>query len=145
MKKTFKKDNIKKTFNVEGNKVIATVQLTSGWISNPTLDAFLNDGWEEYTEPEVEPVKPKYTERELVEQYMRIHGYPTPGSELAVVFNYLENKDNEHYIQEYEQHKATREAAKKWAKEQLGITEEETVVEEEEKTTTNNEEPINEE
>lgn len=112
--KTYKKGDDIRSFKIDGGKVIATLLIGGVWVSNPTLDAFYADGWEDYTPPTPEPVLPTYAE--LVEQYIRESGYPNYGAELAVLNNYAENPDE--YADAYAAYHATRAAAKAWAEQQ---------------------------
>lgn len=65
--------------------------------------------------PTPEPNSPTY--EELVEQYIREHGYPTYGAEFAVLNNYAVNP--EAAAQEYVTYMGVRNAAKQWAHGQL--------------------------
>ena len=69
MRRGFIKDGKIKYFIVKGNKVIATVLIAGKYVSNPTMEEFLNEGWREYISPVPEPYIPTYAE--LVEQYIR--------------------------------------------------------------------------
>ena len=91
----------------------------------PTDEQLEAAGWtiETIIDPIPEPYIP--TLRELVEQYMRENGYPTDGSEVAVICNYLEQPTDPQRKAEFEQHAASRAEAKKWAEEQPHREEEE--------------------
>ena len=52
MTKTLKKNDVIRTFQVIGNKVIATIEIGGIWVSNPTLAMMYADGWEDYIAPE---------------------------------------------------------------------------------------------
>ena len=111
--KKYIKDGVVRRFKIVDCKVLTTI----GNVMNPTLEQFLADGWQEYVEPTPPaptPYVPTYSE--LVERYIREHGYPTYGAELAILNNYAEDK--EQYAEAYEQYVATRHAAKEWANEQ---------------------------
>ena len=69
MRKTYIKDGVIRTFLIEGERVMATLLIKGVWTSNPTLDDFLADGWEEYITPVPEPYLP--TIEELVEGKLR--------------------------------------------------------------------------
>lgn len=114
MRKTFIKDGEVRSYEVVGGKVLATVQIAGRWVSNPLLVDFLADGWREYIEPIPEPILPTYAE--LVEQYIREHGYLTYGAELAVLNNYSE--DPVKYLEDYQIYQGVRHEAKIWANEQ---------------------------
>ena len=118
--KKFIKDSIIYTYKVENGRVCTTIKINGIWISNPTLESFYAEGWEDYIEPAPEP-KPTPephipTYAELVEQYIREHGYPTYGAELAIINNYTTNPTE--YEQSYAQYIQTRADAKIWASEQ---------------------------
>ena len=114
MRKTFEKDGIIRSFKVVDNRVMATIEIGSEWVANPTLEAFLADGWREYIAPVPEPYIPTYAE--LVEQYICEHGFKTYGAELAIINNYAQ--DPMTYADEYATYIQTRVDAKKWANEQ---------------------------
>ena len=119
MKQQFIKQGVISTHDVEGGKVITTILVGNSWVSNPTLEAFHAAGWEDYTpepveEAEVVPYIPTYAE--LVEEYIREHGYPTYGAELAVQNNYAENPAE--YLEAWQTYMGVRHAAKEWASEQ---------------------------
>lgn len=72
MRQSFIKDGVIRSLEVADGKVIATIEIGSVWVSNPTLEAFYADGWEDYIAPEPEPVPPYIpTLEELVEQKLR--------------------------------------------------------------------------
>lgn len=55
MRKYFIKDGKVRAFNVEDGRVMATIEIGGEWVSNPSLEAFLADGWQEYIVPVPEP------------------------------------------------------------------------------------------
>lgn len=114
MRRGFIKDGKIKYFTVKGDKVIATVLIAGKYVSNPTMEEFLNEGWREYIPPVPEPYIPTYAE--LVEQYIREHGYPTYGAELAVLNNYAENPAE--YLEAWQTYMGVRHDAKNWAENQ---------------------------
>lgn len=63
MRQTFEKDGKVRSFEVSDDRVMTTVQIGSKWVANPTLEAFLADGWREYIAPEPTPHQPTYEER----------------------------------------------------------------------------------
>lgn len=63
MRQTFEKDGKIRNFEVVNNRVMATLQIGGEWVANPTLEAFLSDGWREYVVPEPTPYQPTYEER----------------------------------------------------------------------------------
>lgn len=65
----FIKDGQIRSFDVEDGKVIATLVIDGNWVSNPTLEAFYADGWQDYIAPAPEPYIP--TIEELVEGKLR--------------------------------------------------------------------------
>lgn len=111
MTRTFIKNGVIRSFKIEYNKVIATIQMAGRWVSNPLLTDIIADGWTEYTPPAPEQYTPTYAE--LVEQYIREHGYPTYGAELAVLNNHAADPDA--YAAAYADYMQTRQAAKEWA------------------------------
>ena len=114
MKQTFIKDGQIRAFDVINNKVITTIKINDAWISNPTLDNFLADGWREYIAPVPEPYIQTYAE--LVEQYIRENGYPTYGAEIAIINNYTQDPTT--YADAYAVYMQTRVDAKNWAENQ---------------------------
>ena len=72
MIQTFKKENEIKRYEVQDGKVLCTIEIDGRWVSNPTLEDFLAQGWEEYTPPTPpapQPYVPSY--EELVVQKIR--------------------------------------------------------------------------
>ena len=59
----FKKDGKVRSFEVTDDRVMATLQIGGEWVANPTLKAFLTDGWQEYVAQEPTPYQPTYEER----------------------------------------------------------------------------------
>lgn len=117
MRQTFIKDGNIRSYEVQDGKVIATLLIDGVWVSNPTLEAFYADGWEDYIAPEPpapEPYIPTYAE--LVEQYIREHGYETYGAELAILNNHAQ--DPMTYADAYAAYMQTRTDAKTWAGQQ---------------------------
>ena len=111
MTRTYIKNGFVRSFKIEYNKVIATLQIAGRWVSNPLLTDIIADGWQDYTEPEPEPYLPTYSE--LVEQYIREHGYQTYGAELAVLNNYAESPAE--YLDAWQTYMGVRHEAKQWA------------------------------
>ena len=58
----YKRGNETKNVLVQGGKVLCTIKINGRWVSNPTLEQFLAQGWEEYTPDPVQPVQPTYEE-----------------------------------------------------------------------------------
>ena len=79
----FKKENTIKRYDVQDGKVLCTIEIDGRWVSNPTLEQFLAQGWEEYAPPVVEtqPYVPTY--EELVVQ--KIRERYTIDDELAIL------------------------------------------------------------
>lgn len=77
----FQKDGIKKRYEVQDGKVLCTIEIGDKWVSNPTLEMFLAQGWEEYTPPQPQPYVPSY--EELVVQ--KIRERYTIDDELAIL------------------------------------------------------------
>ena len=114
MRKTFEKDGKIRSFEVDNDRVLATIEIGGEWVANPTLEAFLADGWLEYITPVPEPYIPTYAE--LVEQYIREHGFETYGAEIAIINNY--SQDPTTYADAYSAYMQTRIDAKNWANKQ---------------------------
>lgn len=114
MRQTFIKDGLVRSFEVADGKVMATLEIDGVWTSNPTLAAFYADGWQDWILPVPEPYIPTYAE--LVEQYIREHGYETYGAELAIINNYAQDPTT--YADAYASYMQTRADAKEWANEQ---------------------------
>lgn len=114
MRKTFEKNGKIRSFEVVDERVLATIEIAGRWVSNPPLADFLADGWREWIAQVPEPYIPTYSE--LVEQYIREHGYPTYGAELAIINNYT--KDPTAYAEAYATYMQTRVDAKVWAENQ---------------------------
>jgi len=111
-RQSFIKDGQVRSYEVRDGKVIgASIIIGDFKRYNPTLADFLADGWTEYTPPAPEPYLPTYSE--LVEQYIREHGYPTYGAELAVLNNYAESPAE--YLDAWQTYMGVRHAAKQWA------------------------------
>lgn len=70
MRQTFEKDGKVRSFEVADDRVMATLQIDGKWVANPTLEAFLANGWREYIAPEPTQYQPTYEERvvELIRQ-----------------------------------------------------------------------------
>lgn len=111
MRQTFIKDDKIRNFDVVGDRVLATIEIAGVWVSNPPLEAFLADGWREWIVPVPEPYIPTYAE--LVEQYIREHGYSTYGAELAIINNYTQDPTT--YAESYAKYMQVRVEAKEWA------------------------------
>lgn len=116
MVKYFIKNGEIKAFDVQNGKVITTVIIGNRQVSNPLLEDFLSLGWEIYEDSESDSDEGQYTPSysDLVEDYIRTHGYPTYGAELAVINNYavsptLHEEDYNTYMQ-------VREDAKEYAR-----------------------------
>lgn len=114
MRKTFGKDGKIRSFEVVNDRVMDTLQIGGEWVANPTIAAFLADGWREYIPPVPEPYIPTYAE--LVEQYIREHGFETYGAEIAVINNYAQDPTT--YADAYASYMQTRVDAKEWANKQ---------------------------
>ena len=63
MRQTFEKDGKVRSFEVVDDRVMATLQIGGEWVANPSLEAFLADGWREYIAPEPTPYQLTYEER----------------------------------------------------------------------------------
>ena len=115
MRQTFKNkiSGVVRSFEVINDKVITTIKIDNAWISNPTLDKFYQE-WENWIVPVPELYVPTYAE--LVEQYIREHGYPTYGAELAVLNNYAESPAE--YLGAWQTYMGVRHDAKEWAEQQ---------------------------
>lgn len=83
MTQIFIKDGIQKRYEVQDGKVLCTIEIGDKWVSNPTLEQFKAQGWEEYTPPVVEPQPYVPTYEELVT--MKIRERYTVDDELAIL------------------------------------------------------------
>ena len=63
MRQIFEKYGKVRSFEVVNDRVMATLQIGGKCVANPTLEAFLSDGWREYIAPEPTPYQPTYEER----------------------------------------------------------------------------------
>ena len=63
MRNYYIKDGKVRSFEVQDNRVLATIEVGGVWVSNPTLADFLAEGWQEYTPPQAEPYVPTYEEK----------------------------------------------------------------------------------
>lgn len=77
----FIKDNIKKQYEAKNGKVLCTIKINNKWVSNPTLEMFLQQGWQQYTPPAPQPYVPTYPE--LVEQ--KVSRQYTIPQEIAIL------------------------------------------------------------
>lgn len=71
-------------YNVQDGKVLCTIQIGDKWVSNPTIEDFMSQGWEEYTPPQPpapQPYQPSY--KELV--VMKIRERYSEDDELALL------------------------------------------------------------
>ena len=114
IRKSYIKDGKVRSFQVDDERVYATLEIGGQWVSNPTLTDFLADGWREFIAPVPEPYIPTYAE--LVEQYIREHGYETYGAEIAVINNYAQDPTT--YADAYAAYMQTRIEGKAWAEQQ---------------------------
>lgn len=84
MIQAFKKENKIIRYDVQNGKVLCTIEIGDKWVSNPTLEQFLAQGWQEYippTPPAPQPYVPSY--EELVVQ--KIRERYTVDDELAIL------------------------------------------------------------
>ena len=81
MIQTFKKENVTKRYDVQNGKVLCTIEIGDKWVSNPTIEQFKAQGWEEYTPPAPQPYQPSY--KELV--VMKIRERYSEDDELAIL------------------------------------------------------------
>lgn len=109
MRKTFEKDGKVRSFEVADDRVMATLQIGGEWVANPSLEAFLEDGWREYIAPEPTPYQPTYEER--VVDLIRLR-YDV-NAELAI----LRQRDSK--PDEFAEYNAYCEECKLQAKEEL--------------------------
>lgn len=114
----FTKDNKTCSLQVRDSRVMTSIVIGENRVSNPSLELFLSQGWEIFEElpVQVQVVEPKPyipTRSEVIEQYIREHGYPTYGAELAVLNNYAENPSE--YLDEWQTYMSVRHAAKAYA------------------------------
>lgn len=104
--------------NSEGKQVARPKSLVIGTNTYvpPTDEQLVSAGYEirEIIDPIPEPYIPTYAE--LVEQYIREHGYETYGAEIAVINNYAQDPTT--YADAYAAYMQTRVDAKEWAETQ---------------------------
>lgn len=98
----FKKENDIKNYQVQNGKVLCTIQIGDKWVSNPTLEMFLQQGWQEYippTPPAPQPYVPTYSElveQKVAERYTLLQEIAilrqrnTKPDEFDVYFRYVE-------------------------------------------------------
>lgn len=55
MMQKFIKNGQIRSFDVVNDKVVATIKIDGRWVSNPSYDDFIADGWQPYTPPAPEP------------------------------------------------------------------------------------------
>ena len=55
MIQTFIKNGQVRSYNVVNDKVVVTIKIDGRWVSNPSYDDFIADGWQPYTPPAPEP------------------------------------------------------------------------------------------
>ena len=109
MRQTFEKVGKIRSFEVSDDRVMATLQIGGKWVANPTLEAFLEDGWREYIAPEPTLYQPTYEER--VVDLIRLR-YDV-NAELAI----LRQRDSK--PDEFAEYNAYCEKCKLQAKEEL--------------------------
>lgn len=109
MRQTFEKDGKIRSFEVADDRVMATVQIGGKWVANPTLEAFLADGWREYIALEPTPYQLTYEER--VVELIRLR-YDV-NAELAI----LRQRDSK--PEEFAEYNTYCEECKLQAKEEL--------------------------
>lgn len=109
MRQTFEKDSKIRSFEVADDRVMATLQIGGEWVANPSLEAFLADGWREYITQESAPYQPTYEER--VVELIRLR-YDV-NAELAI----LRQRDSK--PEEFAEYNAYCEECKLQAKEEV--------------------------
>ena len=109
----FQKDNIVKNYNVVNGFVQAAIQVNNLYVSCPSLEMFLSQGWEIVEPTPEEQTEYNPTRSEVIESYIREHGYPTYGAELAVINNYTESPAE--YLDDWQAYMGVRRAAKEYA------------------------------
>lgn len=145
MRQTFEKDGKIRSFEVVDGRAMATLQIGGKWVANPTLEAFLADGWREYIAPEPEviednfvgegieqPIKdevvepPKKTYEQRVVELIRLHY--SVDDELAI----LRQRDTK--TEEFEEYNSYCENCKTIARVEFGLNVEKEVTAVEEPT-----------
>lgn len=111
MQQTFIKNNRIHSFNIENSKVIATILINGVWVSNPTLSDFYASGWQDYTQPEPEPL-----DKDLLYKWRTselIHNEYTTDDEVACI------RQKETKSKEFNDYYSYCEACKKRAYEEV--------------------------
>lgn len=78
------KDGSIRTFRVKDDRVIANVKVGDHYVSNPTIQELMDDGWTEYvppTPPEPEPETPEEHNAQMREMRKAAYSDPTNGSD----------------------------------------------------------------
>lgn len=112
MRQTFIKDGRVRSFEVADGKVMATLEIDGVWTSNPTLEAFYADGWQDWIVPVPEPPSKeqqyKWRVQELIaERYdmsdeLALHRQrDTKVEEFAVYNTYCEDCKKQAYQEIY--------------------------------------------
>ena len=117
MNVTLEKDNkIIRAF-VKGGKVLTTLQINGVFVSNPTIEQVLADGWGEYTPPTPEPYVPTLEEVYKQRVVELLHERYDINDELAI----QRKRDSD--PEEFDRYYQYVEDCKQQAREELGIEE----------------------
>lgn len=116
MRKVYISPAGEKQYNRPKSIVIKDKSKSGLYIYSPSDSQLQAAGWKikEVIDPIPEPYVPTYAE--LIEQYIREHGYPTYGAELAIINNYA--TDPTTYADAFAAYQQTRIEAKEYAEKQ---------------------------
>jgi len=59
----FKKGSEYRNYKCEGDTILATIEISKVWRSNPQVSELLAEGWEEYIQPAPKPYEPTREEK----------------------------------------------------------------------------------
>ena len=108
---TFIKNGQVRSYDVVNDKVVATIKIDGRWVSNPSYEDFIADGWQPYTPPAPEPPTKEEQYRARVVELIRADY--TIDDELACL------RQKETKSKEYDEYYAYCEACKKQAYEEI--------------------------
>lgn len=69
MIKYFRNNGKTAVYNCQNGKIIGTVEIAGRWISNPTIETFVADGWEEFEPQPVQPTRDEMINAAIRERY----------------------------------------------------------------------------
>jgi len=113
MKQQFRKINGEiKDYVVQNGKVLCTIKINGHWVSNPSLEQFLAQGWEEYTPEPVETPQPTFEEIYKQKTVELIRERYSIDDEFEV--NRERNVDSEAFTEYYNYVESCKEEARQW-------------------------------